>query len=213
MNTTMQANMKFWWIVFTVSNNLLLKLTYASSWTTCILDLLLLFLRVPDWSAPFSCQWPHSSGSSKIYWSQSAFVSYIAELSFWQKRCCRQVFRMSGGGPVIGLAFGVALSFCLTFMQERLISQCLLTVAAAYASYIVSDSQCDSSGVLSVVSLGRPLNYERTTHGWLYQSCQAALWEFECIELHSHNMTVVFPVLLLPLLYFILVSYSWAHLK
>lgn len=64
-------------------------------------------------------------------------------------------FRLAAGGPAIGVAVGMAMSLLLYRVPKKHVVELLLTVAAAYGAYLLSDQVAGSSGILSVVFLGK----------------------------------------------------------
>ena len=64
-------------------------------------------------------------------------------------------FRLAAGGPAIGVAGGMAMSLLLYRVPKKHVVELLLTVAAAYGAYLLSDQVAGSSGILSVVFLGK----------------------------------------------------------
>ena len=67
---------------------------------------------------------------------------------------CRVLFRLALGGPAIGLGFGVACTLWLRFIYNNEMTEIMLTIVTAFASYLVADQLADASGVLAVVTLG-----------------------------------------------------------
>ena len=64
------------------------------------------------------------------------------------------LFRLAVGGPAIGLGFGVSLTLWLRFIYNNEMTEILLTIVTAFATYLVADQLVDASGVLAVVTLG-----------------------------------------------------------
>lgn len=62
--------------------------------------------------------------------------------------------QLSLGGPATGLAFGLASTVWLRFMYNNFLGEITLTIAAAYATYLVADQLFGVSAVLAVVVLG-----------------------------------------------------------
>ncbi len=64
------------------------------------------------------------------------------------------LFRLAVGGPAVGLGFGVSLTLWLRFIYNNEMTEILLTIVTAFATYLVADQLVDASGVLAVVTLG-----------------------------------------------------------
>jgi NhaP-type Na+/H+ or K+/H+ antiporter len=62
--------------------------------------------------------------------------------------------QLAVGGPLSGLAFGMATTLWLRFMYNTPMAEITLTIVAAYGTYIVSDELMKVSPVLAVVILG-----------------------------------------------------------
>jgi len=68
-------------------------------------------------------------------------------------------FRLTFGGALIGLAFGLGTVFMLKFLNRRLsheenVVQVVLTVAVAYMAYFVAEILCQCSGIISTITCG-----------------------------------------------------------
>ena len=63
-------------------------------------------------------------------------------------------FQLTAGGPATGVAFGLAITLWLRYMYNKPLAEISLTVAGAYATYIVADKLFGVSAVLAVVFLG-----------------------------------------------------------
>jgi NhaP-type Na+/H+ or K+/H+ antiporter len=68
-------------------------------------------------------------------------------------------FRLTFGGALIGLAFGLGTVFMLKFLNRRLspqenVVQVVLTVTAAYMAYFVAEILCQCSGIISTITCG-----------------------------------------------------------
>ena len=64
------------------------------------------------------------------------------------------LFRLAVGGPAVGLGFGVSCTIWMRFIYNNEMTEILLTIATAFAAYLVADQLADASGVLSVVTYG-----------------------------------------------------------
>ena len=71
-------------------------------------------------------------------------------------RVCRLFFRLTAGGPATGIAFGIAITLWLRNMFNKPLAEITLTIAGAYATYIVADQLFVVSAVLATVFLGTP---------------------------------------------------------
>lgn len=58
------------------------------------------------------------------------------------------------GGPLTGLAFGIATATWLRYMYNTPMAEITLTIIATYGTYIVADELFHVSAVLAVVTLG-----------------------------------------------------------
>ncbi|CAL8460804.1 g335 [Coccomyxa elongata] len=66
----------------------------------------------------------------------------------------REFVQLAVGGPLAGLAFGIATTFWLRFMYNTPMAEITLTIVSAYGTYIVADELMHVSAVLAVVILG-----------------------------------------------------------
>ena len=66
----------------------------------------------------------------------------------------REFLQLAIGGPLTGLAFGMATAFWLRYMYNIPTAEITLTIVATYGTYIVGDSLFHVSAVLAVVTLG-----------------------------------------------------------
>ncbi|KAK9908624.1 hypothetical protein WJX75_000582 [Coccomyxa subellipsoidea] len=66
----------------------------------------------------------------------------------------REFVQLAVGGPLTGLAFGIATTFWLRFMYNSPMAEITLTIVSAYSTYIVADELLHVSAVLAVVLLG-----------------------------------------------------------
>lgn len=66
----------------------------------------------------------------------------------------REFLQLAIGGPLTGLAFGMATAFWLRYMYNVPTAEITLTIVATYGTYIVGDSLFHVSAVLAVVTLG-----------------------------------------------------------
>jgi len=62
--------------------------------------------------------------------------------------------RLSIGGPLMGIAFGLLMVLWLTYTYNDEIVEIFVTITGAYVTFYVSEDVLSVSGVLSVVSLG-----------------------------------------------------------
>ena len=62
--------------------------------------------------------------------------------------------QLAVGGPLTGLAFGVATTVWLRYMYNNATAEITLTVLSAYGTYVVANELLDVSAVLAVVVLG-----------------------------------------------------------
>lgn len=53
------------------------------------------------------------------------------------------------------MGFGVACTLWLQFIYNNEMTEIMLTIVTAFASYLVADQLADASGVLAVVTLGK----------------------------------------------------------
>ncbi len=67
----------------------------------------------------------------------------------------REFVQLAVGGPLAGLAFGMATTFWLRFMYNTPMAEITLTIVSAYGTYIVADELMHVSAVLAVVILGK----------------------------------------------------------
>ena len=67
---------------------------------------------------------------------------------------CRLFFKLTAGGPATGVLFGIAMTLWLRKMFNKPLAEITLTIAAAYATYIVADQLFEVSAVLATVFLG-----------------------------------------------------------
>jgi NhaP-type Na+/H+ or K+/H+ antiporter len=67
---------------------------------------------------------------------------------------CRTFCQLSIGGPVAGLVFAVVTTLWLRLMYNNEMGEIILTIVAAFGTYLVSDQLLHVSGVLAVVVLG-----------------------------------------------------------
>ena len=67
---------------------------------------------------------------------------------------CREFLQLAIGGPLTGLAFGIATAFWLRYMYNVPTAEITLTIVATYGTYIVGDELFHVSAVLAVVTLG-----------------------------------------------------------
>ena len=72
---------------------------------------------------------------------------------------CREFVQLAVGGPLTGLAFGIATTFWLRFMYNSPMAEITLTIVSAYSTYIVADELLHVSAVLAVVLLGEWLSH------------------------------------------------------
>ena len=63
-------------------------------------------------------------------------------------------FKMSIGGPLVGLCFGAVSVFIIGRNFNKPMIEIALPLSTSYLTYFVSESVCGFSGVLAVVSLG-----------------------------------------------------------
>lgn len=68
-------------------------------------------------------------------------------------------FRLTFGGGLIGLGFGLTSAIALKILNRRLSSeenvvQVVLTLSVAYLSYFVAEILCQCSGVISTITCG-----------------------------------------------------------
>ena len=68
---------------------------------------------------------------------------------------CRLFFKLSAGGPATGVAFGICMTLWLRTMFNKPLAEISLTIASAYATYIVADQLFGVSAVLAIVFLGK----------------------------------------------------------
>ncbi len=64
--------------------------------------------------------------------------------------------QLAVGGPLAGLAFGIATTLWLRYMYNTPLAEITLTIVSAYSTYIVCDELMHVSAVLAVVILGMP---------------------------------------------------------
>ena len=67
----------------------------------------------------------------------------------------REFVQLAVGGPLTGLAFGVATTVWLRYMYNNATAEITLTVLSAYGTYLVANELFNVSAVLAVVVLGR----------------------------------------------------------
>jgi NhaP-type Na+/H+ or K+/H+ antiporter len=68
----------------------------------------------------------------------------------------REFVQLAVGGPLAGLAFGIATTLWLRYMYNTPLAEITLTIVSAYSTYIVCDELMHVSAVLAVVILGMP---------------------------------------------------------
>ena len=66
----------------------------------------------------------------------------------------RDFLQLAIGGPLTGLAFGMATAFWLRYMYNVPTAEITLTILATYGTYVVGDELFKVSAVLAVVTLG-----------------------------------------------------------
>ena len=81
-------------------------------------------------------------------------LSCILLLSWKFGILCREFVQLAVGGPLAGLAFGIATTFWLRYMYNSPMAEITLTIVSAYSTYIVADELMHVSAVLAVVILG-----------------------------------------------------------
>lgn len=71
----------------------------------------------------------------------------------------RDFVQLAVGGPLVGLAFGIATATWLRYMYNSPMAEITLTILATYGTYIVGDELLHVSAVLAVVTLGALRKY------------------------------------------------------
>jgi NhaP-type Na+/H+ or K+/H+ antiporter len=79
--------------------------------------------------------------------------------------------QLAVGGPLTGLAFGIATTVWLRYMYNNPTAEITLTVVSTYGTYLVADELFHVSAVLAVVVLGALWLFRHVISSLLYLSC------------------------------------------
>ena len=71
--------------------------------------------------------------------------------------------RLSLGGPITGIIFGVLVMFVTKIFKKGTTLYINLIVLSSYAVFFISEVSLGVSGILALVSLGLILNYKLRT--------------------------------------------------
>lgn len=82
------------------------------------------------------------------------FTDWVTGESMSAGRVVANAFRLSLGGPVIGLGFGIACTVWLYLLFDELWAEVTITLVTAYSCWLVADDLVHTSGVLALVIAG-----------------------------------------------------------
>jgi NhaP-type Na+/H+ or K+/H+ antiporter len=82
------------------------------------------------------------------------FTDWVTGESMSAGRVVANAFRLSLGGPVIGLGFGIACTVWLYLLFDELWAEITITLVTSYSCWLVADDLAHTSGVLALVIAG-----------------------------------------------------------